>query len=547
MKNRGMNRLSLRLLCQLYLALLLLAGTILSSLPYSPLALLLLLAVLFIIFRPLAPRFDATIVLAVMFLLPLILEPVLSYLTRATLLPTTVPQAIAAVAIIPALYLLDYALRQNAQHLPLVHTVKWRHTTSVARALLASVLALVLVSLVINNRALLFTSVILVVYLLVTLILAFRGVPRPPLNVPLASKRIIAGTTADITLHATSGTSMRLHCLLTPVEPWLIVSPQRFTLNEARIALSLTVTPPLAGPVMPQLQVSATDHWGLVQVNQIVKPVELHVIPRARYAEWLAIRYLEQTGARAEATSTSLPSITRMPQRGTEYHDSRTYQPGDRLRDIDWKHTLKLGQLIVKEYIETAQQGAIIAVNLSVTDAEEADKLAFNLITTALTLAHEAIPSALAVYDHERVVLTTTVTNSRETLKQTLSLVKDISQVELAQRYLQPPDIRKLNRNIILLKPVTSEAAQRLLAMLDFEVRAVEAAAKNHPATLALLHVAERVSPPALIILVSQPNHDAEALLVTTQKLAKRGFTTLPLPSAKDLYTVVQSHCQAPG
>ncbi|GAI55674.1 unnamed protein product, partial [marine sediment metagenome] len=190
--------------------------------------------------------------------------------------------------------------------------------------------------------------------------------------------------------------------------------------------------------------------WGFTQVNQAIEPVELHVIPRARYAEWLALRYLEQTGAGAGAT-TLPPKAILIPKRGVEYFDSRSYQPGDPLRDIDWKHTLKLNQLIIKEYIEAGEQRAIIAVNLSVTDAEEADKLAFNLITTALTLAQETIPTALAVYNHQKVILTTAVIDPRETLKQTLSLVKDITSVEFTHRFLQPSDIGKLRRNITLL------------------------------------------------------------------------------------------------
>jgi len=41
---------------------------------------------------------------------------------------------------------------------------------------------------------------------------------------------------------------------------------------------------------------------------------------------------------------------------------------------------------LVKEYIEAGRQASIIAVNLSVSDAEEADKLAFNLTTAGITL-----------------------------------------------------------------------------------------------------------------------------------------------------------------
>jgi hypothetical protein len=168
-----------------------------------------------------------------------------------------------------------------------------------------------------------------------------------------------------------------------------------------------------------------------------------------------------------------------------------------------------------------------------VTDAEEADKLAFNLITTALTLARETIPTALAVYDHQKVVLTTAVLDPRETLKQTLSVVKDITSVEFAYRFLQPLDISKLRRNITLLKQVTSEPAQRLLSMLNFEYRAIEGAAKNHPATLALTVATEHTPPPAIIALVSQLNHDAQALMVITEKLSKRGFTTISIEVAK--------------
>jgi hypothetical protein len=111
--------------------------------------------------------------------------------------------------------------------------------------------------------------------------------------------------------------------------------------------------------------------------------------------------------------------------------------------------------------------------------------------------------------------------------------VKDITPVEFAHRFLQLPDIGKLRRNIAQLKQATSEPGQRLLSMLDFEYQAIEQGAKNHPATLALLQVTERIPPPAIIVLVSQLNHDAEALLVTGERLTRRGFATLSTEAAK--------------
>lgn len=528
-----MNKLSFSSLCQIYLLLLLLAATILSSLSYSVLALILLLGLLFITFRPLEPRLSVAIFTGVIFLLPLLLQPVVHYLADTTLLSPTLLQFMAAVAISPVIYLLDYNLRQNAQDMTLAHSVKERHITAIPTALFVSILVIVLVSLIISNRVLLFTGAMVALYLLFILIRVLLATRRPPLDVSAVWKRIIAGNTADITLYATSKASIRLHFHLSPVDSWVEIKLQRFTLNRAKIELNLTITPPLAGPTHPELRLSIIDPWGLIQLNRVIEPVELHVIPRARYAEWLAMMFLKQSWAGGTiATDVPLEAVL-ASRRGIEYFGSRTYQPGDQLKAIDWKHTLKLNTLIIKEYIEANEQTAIIAVNLSVTDAEEADKIAFNIITTALTLAQKAIPTALAAYDHERVIATTALTDPRETLIQTLLLVKEITTVEFAHRFLQPPDINKLRRNITLLKQVSSPSAQRLLSMLEFEYQAMEEAAKKHPATLALSRTIKQIQPPAIILLVSQLNHDTEALLVTSEKLSERGFTTIPIAAAK--------------
>jgi len=537
-----MNKLALRL-CQIYLLLTLLAAAVLSSLPYSPLALILLLVILFINFRPLYPRLNIVITVATIFLLPLLLEPLLEYLTYTTRLSPislslgifilTPIQIMALIATLPAIYLLDYNLRQNAQSMTPAHHIKGRYITTIPTTLFISSVIILLASVMVNNAILFFASIILVVYLLTILIRVLHAVSKLPLDIPIMRKRITAGTTADISLQPISKAPIRLHGLLSPIDSWARIRPHRFTLNGAETELNLTITPPLAGPLRPLLEASVIDLWGFIQVNQLLQPVQLHVVPRARYAEWLAIRFLEQPGVGATVATTFPPRASLMPKKGMEYFDSRNYQPGDPLKHVDWKHTLKLNKLIIKEYIEGGAQVAIVAVNLSVTDAEEADKLTFNLITTALTLAQESIPTALAVYNHQKVILTTAVIDPREILKQTLSLAMDITSEEFVHRFLQPPDISKLRRNITLLKRVTSKPAQRLLSMLNFEYQAIEEAAKNHPANLALSRSTKQVSPPAIIVLVSQLNHDAEALLVTTKKLSNRGFTIMPIQTAE--------------
>lgn len=190
---------------------------------------------------------------------------------------------------------------------------------------------------------------------------------------------------------------------------------------------------------------------------------------------------------------------------------------------------MKLSQLIVDTYGESGQRSAIIAANLEAGGPAEADRLAFNLITVALTLAREHIPAALAVYDRRRVVLNTGILDNLEVLRQTLSLVRQITATEAEGRHLEPTDVAKIRRNIRQLQQVESEPARRLVEILNFEHQAVEEVARLHPATLALSAVTSRVAAPATIFLVSSLNHDAEAVLLATEKLARRRFTIVPV------------------
>lgn len=522
----------IRLSCQIYLLVVLLAAVAVSAAPYPVIALVLLAAMLFITFRPLRSGLKVAITVAALFLLAPVLESLWQYLLYAVLPSALVRQLVAAITVLPVIYILDWYLRQNAGNMTIARGRRGRSLTAVSRALFAAAFCMLLVSLIADSMALLFTAGAFILYLLFALIRALYAAGRLSLDIPVVKKRVIAGTTAAISLHVANGTAAGWHGLLAPVDSWVEITPRRLVMGAAGSQLDAVLTPPLAGPSRPQIRVSVVDPRGLVQADRVVEPVELHVIPRARYAEWLALRYLEQTGVAGTTAMAPLTEATPKRVSGAEYFDSRDYQPGDSLKHVDWKHTLKLNQIIVNEYAESGGQSSIIAVNLLVADAEEADKLAFNLITAGLTLAGESIPAALAVYNRQEVVLTTPVMDPREILKHLLGLVKDLTPAEFARRSLQPPDIGRLRRNVRLLEQAESQPARRLLNMLSFEYRAVEEAARAHPAMLALLRVSEQVTPPAVVVLVSPLNHDAEALLVAGEKLSNRGFTTLNIGAA---------------
>jgi uncharacterized protein (DUF58 family) len=382
---------------------------------------------------------------------------------------------------------------------------------------------------VINNLVPLFSGLFLLFYVLSTLVICIVFIPRFPFSIEKYMKRVIAGTAGSATVCFTVKTRMQLHVSIRPLISWLQVTPSHLTTTGSRLTLSLVFTPTLAGESSPKIKISITDPRGLFQVNQSIEPLVLHVIPRAKYAEWLAKKYLAQTGSGVIPTINQISQDINKAKRGIEYLENRSYQPGDQLRDIDWKHTLKLSQLIVREYQETEEQAVIIAVNLSVTDAEAADNLAFNLITVALTLAKENIPTSLAAYNHETVILCMDITDPLEMLRNTLSIVREIKVVDLNGRYLEPTSIARIRRTVKQLKEADSEPARRLMDILNFEHHFLEETAKNHPATLALSTATKQVPAPAMILLVSQLNHDAQAILVTAEKLAKRQFTTMPV------------------
>ncbi len=530
-----MVRIKPHVISRLYLTLLLaVAAAILpgmagaEGLSYAILSGILLAVFLYATVRMQRPAFNIVLSIMLMFLLPLVLTAVINSLVQDSPYTGT---AIAVVLSSPVLLILDDSLKKYARrHQVFVKANGERRVTPTFLSLALSAAAVMVLAPVVERPVLLVAGAALLLYLVSILAGIIVSVPRRSFLADTVLKRVITGTQGGMFLNLSSRASASLYCRALPDDAWVRIRPAQFIFEPGRSArLEISFTPALAGEFRPLLRISALDRRGLVQLEQRLEPLQLHVIPMARYAEWLARKYLEQAEAGAISEARLPLDRYQIPKTGIDYLESRVYQPGDPLKDIDWKHTTKLNQLIVNTYGETGQQAAIIAANLEVASTAEADILAFNLITVALTLARENIPAALAVYDRRRVISHTGVADNLEVLRQTLSLVRQLNPAEMEGRHLEPTDVAKVRRNIRQLQQAESEPARRLLEILSFERRAVEEVARNHPATLALSAVTSRVAPPATIFLVSQLNHDAEAVLVATEKLARRNFTVVPV------------------
>ena len=336
---------------RVYLILALAVSASFSGSPHSVVAALLLVPQVYSVFRLLRPGVNLAFVFLTLVLLPLTLEPAMGEL-------------LAALLMVPGIPLLDNAFRDNAMPRSVPGPGRAKRPSAVLLSLTVALLLLLFVSFVPEERTLTWTSILLIAYLcgLVTYVLC--SIPRVPLEGSGAWLRVIAGETARTQLRLRRRGRRALHLLLDAPYPWVRVAPSHMELRKGEAIIDMAITPPLSGPSALELRALVVDTWCLIHTRQVLEAVELHVIPRARYAAWLAKKYLERAtpGVASVDVSFPLPKRPRGLKRGVEYHSSRPYQAGDRLKDIDWKHTMKLRELIAKEYLEGPGQPGMIVL-----------------------------------------------------------------------------------------------------------------------------------------------------------------------------------------
>ncbi|MBI4303761.1 MAG: DUF58 domain-containing protein [Chloroflexi bacterium] len=406
-----------------------------------------------------------------------------------------------------------------------------RRPTAVAITLAIIAVFLLTISLMFGSLPLTLGSLAAMAYVAMLMVVAWRGLATRPVEVVPAQQRMVAGTEAQ--LNIALGVKTRVGGLLFLESPyeWLKVSPDVLPLKADNLKTKVSLSPELSGPSTIKLRGYAIDRWGLVQTGFEIEAIQLYVVPRARYATWLVERYMATSRAGNLPLVSNVGTIKPLHglRRGVEYYGSQLYQPGDSLKNIDWKHSLQYDKLITKEFAEFQGMSAVVLVNLVVCDATEADKLAYKLLTTSLSLAQETIPAALAVYNHEEVVLTTAVLPPSRLLLTSLQVARKIVIVGKPTRYLSPPDMARLWANIRRLKSVQSQPAEALTQLLKVEWANLSRQSVLNPVTKALAQVFAKVDRQSNVVIVSQHNHDTEALEFSTFSLRQKGNCVLAI------------------
>jgi uncharacterized protein (DUF58 family) len=456
------------------------------------------------------------------------------YTAAVLLLSRTVGPWWAAFLALPVLLLVVTKLEENA----LVFTYGGHPTAEGGRHLTGTGLSLALIAGVLLLVALLVGSLSLAVASLVTVatlagltVAAWRDfAARPVTELPL-TQRMVAGSKAslDIELSVSTRTGGRLS-LESPNE-WVQVDPALLSLEADKLTTKITLSPSLSGPTTVKLRAAAVDRWGLVECSFELEPVRLYIVPRARYAAWLVESYM------AGSRSGTLPLLANVGmikplhgwRRGVEYYGSRLYQPGDSLKNIDWKHSLQHRELTSKEFAEFGGRPATILVNLAAGDPEEIDKLAYAIISTALSLAREGIPAALAAYAQDQVILTTASLGPQKLLAAALQIASQLTTVVKPTRFLSAPDVTRLRANVKRLGSVHSQAAKVLTELLMLEYDSLRQTSLQSGASRALEQVTRKIGKESNFIIISSPSGDADALGFSTYSLRQKGNHVITL------------------
>ncbi|MFA5572677.1 MAG: DUF58 domain-containing protein, partial [Candidatus Bathyarchaeia archaeon] len=327
-------------------------------------------------------------------------------LTLTTLILT--PLALEALAgtyafllIIPTLPLLDETLKSYSPTQTTTFQGTGKKATNQLKTISLSLTTVFATSTLLWNPTLILTTTVLLAFIGLQTTNTLHKIPKHPLNESKTWSRTIAGNTQTTSFTIKNQAQTPLQIKLETTHPWINIKPSTFTLpTKENIKININFTPPLAGPSKIQIKTTSQDKHGLIQTGQIIQPFNLHIIPKAKYAQWIAKKFLEQTSSSGtDTTIFEAKTSNTMTKHGIEYQGNRPYQAGDPLKNIHWKHSYKLDELIVKEFSGTQGQTSIILANLTATNAETADKLSYDLVTTALTLATEGTPSGLALYN----------------------------------------------------------------------------------------------------------------------------------------------------
>ncbi len=502
----------LAIFLKFYVIATLLVAAILSPSNFSIIPIILLAFYLFQWRRIISPVID-------------VLSQYFIFLAIALLYSTMLPEYIAPLFALPVLLLITRSLSKSAHIIKSYSQHSKRRPTTLYIVQCIIILSIFALALLLSDLTLIISASVLIIYFICLSLFVIRRVPHKPVKEEQILYRILAGKTEDLEIQLSPVIRYGMALFFESQFDWIKIKNKRIYLKDTPMSLELSITPALSGPSIVKLKGYAIDRWSLFQTSFEMEPVKLVVIPRAKYATWLALRYMSGTrqGNLPLISNTNVSKTLQGFRQGIEYYGNRIYQAGDSLKNINWKASVKYDELISKEFDEFRGQPAVILVNLVAGDDDELDKLAHDILITAVTLGQANIPASFAVYDKEKVVMTTPALSSNQLVSYALRIVKKLVIHSNPVKYLNPPDVLRLRSNINRLSKIDTKPSGKLSELLKLEYGVLNSGSNSNPCTKALFQAKTKINERFNVVILSLYNHDAEALAFNKYTLTRQG------------------------
>ncbi|MEM2153044.1 MAG: DUF58 domain-containing protein [Nitrososphaerota archaeon] len=317
--------------CIGYMYAMLLVGATLTPVPRSILAILLIASNTYASARA---RLKPAIIFSTILLIPMVFEE-------------TLPLQLNVLTCVPILPALAAGLSENPPEE--LEISNGGRLTKRCKTLIFTSLFSATLSALLNHYSSALGSITAFTYISMLTMLSIRRIPRELFETCKQILRVLAEERAEVTVRLDSRLKAPVNIRILH-ERWVSVEPSALKAKpRTQVELKISVKPPLACPETLKLKLIAVDAWGLTVTCQDLEVLELHVIPKAKYAEWIVKKYLEGS-LRSMGYASTVQAGLKPSKSGVEFHGCRLYAPGDSLRSIEWKHTCKLQMLVVKEY-----------------------------------------------------------------------------------------------------------------------------------------------------------------------------------------------------
>jgi uncharacterized protein (DUF58 family) len=160
---------------------------------------------------------------------------------------------------------------------------------------------------------------------------------------------------------------------------------------------------------------------------------------------------------------------TEMPGVGTEYYEMREYQPGDDYRNVNWKATARLGELIVAEHMKEAGGSYQLLLDARAPGFRETDELASTFLSLANSLVLAGVNFGILVHDGESVIALTSDQDPKVSLTKALRAAVMITKLDTTPEFLELVPLGIVTASVAPGSEPNTEAALSAIAKLRKE------------------------------------------------------------------------------